>query len=184
MDQFSHLSMDTLTLDKPLGEIIDGALVWYDQYIEATNFDFRNWSNHPFSDTAYSYLCVIMNEIDSVTDYGEFLQAMQGLYNLAKADTHLTCHDFELISIAIEVAKNSVYLWMPKSFGGMGVRTNVQRGTVQLRFDWRAAARADAESAAVYFHLLAWGIIIPGTNAAIATEIAIASGLSSALAGL
>lgn len=183
IDAFFEVEIDLSDANKSKEELIAESRELYND-LEAIQFDIRNWSNHPFSNESYVYLTTIMEEVDEMVNYDDFVTDMNQLQLIVDADLSLTCFDIELLTVTIEVAKNSTYLWLPETNGGLDYYSISQEGEAQLRFNWRNAARADLTAAAGYFMGMGIGLIVPGTNAVIAGQIAFASGFASAMGGL
>jgi len=187
IDAFSKIELDLSGVGKSIEEVIAEALVQY-QKLEAIQFDLRNWTNHPFSSKSFVYLTKIMEEMDVMVNYDDFLTNMIQLQGLVDSDISLTCFDVELLTGTIEVAKNSAYLWLPRNNGGLDFCSISRKDKVQPRWSWRNAAKADVAASASYFMgnsiLWAAGLAVPGTNAAILGGWALSAGFSSALGGL
>lgn len=189
MKLLTHLLKLNLTtgVDKSKEELIEEAKVLY-QDLKAIQFDLRNWTDHQFSSAAFVHLTTIMEEMDAMGNYNDFVSDMNQLQAVVDSDASLTCFDVELLTGTIEVAKNSAYLWLPRNNGGLDFYSISQEGKVQPRWSWRNAVKADVTASASYFMTLgiggAIGIITPGTNAAILGGWGLSAGISSALGGL
>lgn len=183
LQEFANLDVDFSAFNKTQEELIDEARALY-QDLEAIQFDLRNWQDHPFSQEAYAHLSSIMAEMDAMENYSDFVSEMINLQSIVDLDASLSCFDIELVTITIEVAKSSAYLWLPHSAGGLDFYSISQEGKVQPRWSWRNAAKADVAATAGYFMGVGVGLIVPGANAAIAGAIGFASGFASAFGGL
>ena len=183
LQEFANLDVDFSVFNKTQEELINEARALY-QDLEAIQFDLRNWQDHPFSQEAYAHLSSIMAEMDAMENYSDFVSEMINLQTIVDSDASLSCFDLELVTITIEVAKSSAYLWLPQSAGGLDFYSISQEGKIQPRWSWRNAEKADVSAAAGYFMGVGVGLIIPGTNAAIAGAIGFASGFASAMGGL
>ncbi len=187
LQEFANLEVDFSAFNKTKEELIVEARELY-QDLKSIQFDIRNWNDHPFSQEAYIHLSSIMTEMDAMANYSDFVSEMNDLQTLVDSDTNLSCFDIELVTIAIEVAKNSAYLWLPESAGGLDFYSISQAGKVKPRWSWRKAAKTDVSAAAGYFFSLA-GVLAtttaaPPANATIGVGIGIASGVASALGGI
>lgn len=188
IDAFSEIEIDLTGVDKSKEDLIEEAKVLF-QDLKAIQFDLRNWTDHKFSSEAFVHLTTIMEEIDAVENYDDFVADMIQLQDIVDSDGSLTCFDVELLTGTIEVAKNSAFLWFPKDQGGLDFYSICQEGKVKPRkWSWRNALKADTAAYAVYFESmgvgLAIGLITPGTNAAILGMWGLSAGMSSALGGL
>jgi hypothetical protein len=187
LDEFAKIKVDLSGYGKSKEELIAEAKTLYSD-LEAIQFDLRNWTDHPFSSESFVHLATIMEEMDAMGNYNDFVSDMNALQVIVDSDASLTCFDVELLTGTIEVAKNSAYLWLPRNNGGLDFYSISQEGKVQPRWSWRNAARADVTASAAYFNGmgigLAAGLITPGSNAAILGMWGITSGISSALGGL
>lgn len=187
IDAFSEIELDLIGVDKSKEELIEEAKVFF-QDLKAIQFDLRNWTGHQFSTTSFVHLTTLMEEMDAMSDYNEFVHQMNKLQSVVDSDDLLTCFDVELLTGTIEVAKNSAYLWLPRENGGLDFYSIPREGQAKARWSWRNAAKADVATSAVYFNAmgvgLAIGLITPGTNGAILGMWALSAGMSSALGGL
>lgn len=133
-----------------------------------------------------------MEEMDNVNDYTSWIQAtfivrIEILQLNIDNNTSLSCFDWELLTGTFEIAKNSVYLWLPQSMGGLDYYGLAQNGKIESRWSWKNAALSDLAGSATFFMEMgimgAVGLTLPGTNAAILGGWALSAGLSSALGG-
>jgi len=187
LEEFSKIDVDLSGTGKTKQELIAEAKSLYSE-LEAIQFDLRNWTDHPFTSESFVHLTKIMEEMDAIDNYDDFVSDMNQLQAVVNSDASLNCFDVELLTGTIEVAKNSAYLWLPKNKGGLDFYSISQEGKVQPRWSGRKAAKADVTASASYFMgnsvLWATGLAVPGANAAILGGWALSAGISSALAGL
>lgn len=178
---YKKLEFDLGDLDITNEEFIDLAVEAHDEFAKY-NYDLRAWKDHPFTTNVYNYLIAVHDVVDGAADVSAAHSELDAIQQ--QADRQLGCFEWEATTAAIEVARNSIALWAPKSLGGMDVS-----GRAGSRaWSWRRAARADVTAAAGYFFSLA-GVLAattaaPPANAAIAIGIGISSGVASAVGGL
>lgn len=184
IEEFKRLDVDVSGLGISLDSLINQSVRIYDG-LESP--DIRNWSNSPFNQTTQSYLNSIMDAFDSATSYSGYLRSLSTLQTTVNNDNSLSCLDLEIINATIEVAKNSAYLWMPESAGGLNYYAIAHQNSVEPRWSWRNAFASDVAScAASMFELagvLALTSVAPPANAAIAIGIGINAAVGSAIGG-
>jgi hypothetical protein len=185
--EFANLDVDLSGYGKTQEELIAGAELLYVE-LELIQFDLRNWQDHPFSPESYVHLTTIMEKMDVMGNYQDFITDMNDLQAIIDADVSLSCFDVELLTGTIEVAKSSAFLWLPRENGGLDFYSTSQEGKVELRWSWGRAAQADVASSAAFFMTMgvggALGLLVPGSNAVIATGWALSTAIGSALGGL
>ena len=184
IEEFKGLDIDVSGLGISLDSLINQSVKLYD---ELGSTDIRAWVNTPFNETTQNYLNSIMDKFDNATTYSGYLGSLNNLQTVANNDNSLSCFDLEVINGTIEVAKNSAYLWMPQSAGGLDYYSISHQSSVELRWSWRNAFASDVASAAAsMFELagvLALTSVAPPANAVIAIGIGINAAVGSAIGG-
>jgi|GEM_PF-2306633 len=187
INEFSKIDINLSQLEKTKEELILESKVRFEQ-LKDISFDLRQLNNHKFSQNSFDYLSQLMEEMDKIENYDDFVTNLVKLQSNIDEDISLSCFDWELLTGTIEVAKASVYLWLPKSLGGLDYYQLAHNGQIGSRWSWRNAAKADVAESATYFLGLgigaAAGLFVPGSNVAILGGWALSAGLSSALGGL
>ena len=185
--EFRKIAVDLPKSDLTVDEIMATANQLYDN-IKTFDFDLRNWKDHDFSDASYRHLVSLMEKIDEIVNYESFIGEMESLQSLIDSDISLDQFDRELLTGTVEVAKNSVKLWLPIELGGLNLYSKSRKGKIDLRYSWRNAARADITASAGFWLTLggagALGLAVPGSNAAILGSWAFSAGFSSAIGGI
>ena len=183
---FVQMEVDRTATEQTVEELIAEASLLYEELVPI-QFDIRSWANHPFSATSYAHLSALMAAIDGAENYAQFLEQISALQLNVNSDATLSCFEVEMLTGTIEVARNSMQLWMPRQLGGLDYYSLPQGGN-ERAWSWRSAVKADATASAGYFTTLgtaaAAGLIIPGSNAAILGGWALSSGIMSAWGGL
>lgn len=134
----------------------------------------------------YQYFNTLLGCIDTCQSIAEFNSRLDDLE--VQIEASLACKDKSFMLTCISVARRSAILWSPVTLGGLGFYDELKEragfsSAVQYRESpWRKVVKADLLGAAGAFFAYGFGLVIPGTNTAIAADIAFAAGYSSATA--
>ncbi len=159
--------------------------------LKQVDYDLRRINDNEItSSPAYPYICSILNEVDSLSDYNRFLVSISQIQ--ADAEMNLTCTDKDIVIAALNIAKGSAELWLSESLGGAGFYESTLPCETMISQKVKNLIKyvlvADINALAIDFIkmgvLIAAGMEVPGANVAILTSLAIDAAYNSALAGI